>query len=247
MTRGCSAVMALVCVLFGAACGVPSDDQFRGAKPPDALARPPVAPTTTSAPTTTLAVASTLPPISATTVPSLKVQLYFVRNGALVAMDRSFPESVTPQGILNTLLFGPPNGDPTLRTVADLSSVVTVQSPIKGVATVVLSEGFIALPGSEQRLAIGQIVLTMTGLRGVGQVQFSRAGFPQLVPLPDGQSAVQVAREDVAALLESAPGEGVPALTTPTTTTTTTTTVAPTSTPTTTRRAVRRTSRTKTH
>ena len=87
----------------------------------------------------------------------------------------------------------------------------------------------------------------MTGLRGVGQVQFSRAGFPQLVPLPDGQSAVQVAREDVAALLESAPGEGVPALTTPTTTTTTTTTVAPTSTPTTTRRAVRRTSRTKTH
>lgn len=197
-------VLCGVLVMVLAACGVPVDDKFREARPPKEFARPPITATTTIV-TTTVALASTVATVATSVIALVQVPLYFVRvgEGRLVALDRPFPDSIAVQGVLNSLLAGPSNGDPTLRTVADFSTVASVQPASKGVANVTLTDTFSALPSTEQRLAIGQLVLTLTGLRGVGQVKFMQNGFVVGVPLPDGQSGVTVAREDVSAMLES--------------------------------------------
>ena len=174
-------VLCGVLVMVLAACGVPVDDKFREARPPKEFARPPITATTTIV-TTTVALASTVATVATSVIAMVQVPLYFVRvgEGRLVALDRPFPDSIAVQGVLNSLLAGPSNGDPTLRTVADFSTVASVQPASKGVANV-----------------------TLTGLRGVGQVKFMQNGFVVGVPLPDGQSGVTVAREDVSAMLES--------------------------------------------
>jgi len=42
-------------------------------------------------------------------------------------------------------------------------------------------------------LAVGQFVLTLTDLRGVGSVQFTVDGVPAAVPTPTGESTEQPA------------------------------------------------------
>ena len=73
----------------------------------------------------------------------------------------------------------------------------------------------------DQRLAIGQIVLTLTEVGRIGQVLFTQAGVPIGVPRGSGdlsQPGQALPPRDYLELLESPP---------PTTTTTTTTTSPP--------------------
>jgi spore germination protein GerM len=66
-----------------------------------------------------------------------------------------------------------------------------------GTATVQLSSGFLEIPPGDQVLALGQVVLTLTDLRGVGRVRFEINGEAVATPLPDGTStAAPVARDD---------------------------------------------------
>ena len=90
--------------------------------------------------------------------------------------------------------------------------------------TVELGASFVDLPPIEQRLAIAQIVLTLTGLRGIGQVVFTRDREVTGVPLPDGiLTSAPVAAEDFESLLEVPVSTTTAATTTPTTSTTSTT------------------------
>ena len=58
-----------------------------------------------------------------------------------------------------------------------------------GTATVELAEDFNQIPTTDQRLAIGQLVLTLTGLPGVDQVRFRLNGVDLAVPLPGGTTS----------------------------------------------------------
>ena len=57
-----------------------------------------------------------------------------------------------------------------------------------GVVTVDLGPAFLDLDGTTQVLALGQLVLTLTSLPGVGQVAFTVEGIPAEVPRADGTS-----------------------------------------------------------
>jgi spore germination protein GerM len=77
----------------------------------------------------------------------------------------------------------------------------------RGIATVVLPATFITdIPGGEQRLAVAQIVLTLTRQSGVGQVRFTSNNEPQSVPRGRGDLSApgaSVACDDYANLLPS--------------------------------------------
>ena len=97
---------------------------------------------------------------------------------------------------------------------------INVTNNNAGVAVVELPTGFFdTIPVADQRLAVAQIVLTLTDSRGIGQVQFNVP-----VPRPSGALAPAgqpLSRNDYLALVE---GTGV---TDPATTPASSTTVAP--------------------
>jgi spore germination protein GerM len=72
-----------------------------------------------------------------------------------------------------------------------------------GVATVAVAESFKELSTSEQRLAVAQLVVTLTGRPGVGQVAFTIDDEPVPVPTGDGLIADRaVSRDDFASVVE---------------------------------------------
>lgn len=171
--------------------------------------------TSTSAPpTTTPATTTTTSPVIETTttisstIPVEQVSLFFVAGTQVVPIDRLLLSPAAAPQVLAALAEGPPEGDVAagLRSAlpTDFAAPVTVEG---GIATVVLPATFITdLPGGEQRLAIAQIVLTLTQQSGVGQVRFTSNNEPQAVPRGRGDLSdpgATVACDDYANLLPS--------------------------------------------
>lgn len=101
-----------------------------------------------------------------------------------------------------------------VRTLAeprgDFTTAVPDPAPVSavdvagGVATVDLAATFGELGTERQRLAIAQIVCTLTSLPGIGQVSFALAGSP--IDVPDGAGVLTpgpVSRDDYATLISS--------------------------------------------
>jgi len=65
-----------------------------------------------------------------------------------------------------------------------------------GVAVINLSEAFAEISGSDQLIAIAQLVLTATARPGVGQVAFTLGGTPIEVPRGDGSLTSGVVTRD---------------------------------------------------
>jgi hypothetical protein len=177
------ATLVVATSLFGlAACSVVGDGKVSKIKPAfdldDTLAT-----STTAAPTTT-AVPTTVNEASSTTaVQTEPVRLYFITNGQLTYVTQAVPAPAAPQLIIKALQAGP-QGELgfALRTALPSRAAVNVQTNA-GIAVVDLPDGFFdSIPVTDQRLVIGQIVLTLTDSRGVGQVQFNHA-----VPKPSGE------------------------------------------------------------
>lgn len=191
-----------------AACGVPESSSNR---PLDLDAIPGVfsATTTTTPPTTTStpSESTTTPPEStSSTVPVEEVTMFFVAGNQVVPISRLLLSPAAPPQVLAALVEGLPEGDVAagLRSAIPfgLATTVTVE---RGSATVDLPDALVnGLPGAEQRLAVAQIVLTLTRRAGIGQVVFTSGNRPQAVPRGRGdltQPGELVACDDYSNLL----------------------------------------------
>jgi len=140
--------------------------------------------TTTAVSTTTTTVVSNVD--SAQMVNEL-VDLYFILGAGLLKVQTSVVSPASPSQTLTLLGAGPLN-DPSyvgLRSAIPQNFGAEVEV-VRGVATVSATESFLrTLAPTDQRLAIAQIVATLTSRPGVGQVTFVVDGNP--IPVPRGR------------------------------------------------------------
>jgi spore germination protein GerM len=134
-------------------------------------------------PTTTVADEEPAAPNDETTTE----RLYYVSGTRLVSVEEELPLAASPQAqanvVLQALADGPQANMP-LRSVLTPSEQLDVT--LRGSqATVELDESVLDVTPSEQLFAIGQIVLSLTRVSPIVDVQFSVDGEPVLVPLPD--------------------------------------------------------------
>ena len=144
------------------------------------------------------------PPIvpSASGSSSEPVALCFVRDGRLVIVSDEIPAPADLGTALDALASPPADAGPLLRTALTEPSVVRDVRLLGGIARVDLLPEVSALPADEQLLAVAQIVCTLTGRPGVGQVSFTLQGARLAVPKGDGSLVSSpVARDDYAGLM----------------------------------------------
>ncbi|MET0145001.1 MAG: GerMN domain-containing protein [Ilumatobacteraceae bacterium] len=170
--------------------------------------------TTTSTTTVTSAPPSSLaePTVAATstTVATEPVTLYFVDGSRLAAVSIDVARGPSPSRVVAALLAGPPAGDIGigLRSRLPDNLVNTVVESGTGYVTVdIVGDAFQDIDPTDQRIAIGQLVLTLTQRPGIGQVRFTLDGQPMRVPRRDGlqtEPGDTVSAQDYAPLLDVA-------------------------------------------
>ena len=175
--------------IFLTSCGVPTSSEF--AQIPEAdIPFELNATTTTSTTTTTIVVATDGDGSSSgskneqSAIVEESVDLYYIINNRLVATNIKIVSPATTTQVLSALVAGPPSGDTGsgLRSAIATSLQVTVNVN-KGVASINANNFLLAgLSPIDQRLAIAQLVLTITSRPGIGQAQFSVNGTPIAIP-----------------------------------------------------------------
>jgi spore germination protein GerM len=212
------------------ACGIPDSGKVSGIQDKDLRQLGDTIPTTATStipPTTLEPTTTTIAVDTPTTIATEEVTLYFISGGQLKGYPRALAKPATTNQVLTALQEGPPTGDPGvgIRSVIPTrpaASLNVAPDDGSGVATIELPAGFFSqIAPEDQLLAIGQIVLTVTEVGGIGQVLFTQDGQPVGVPRRGGgfsDGNEPLARRDYEELLNT---------TVTTTTTTTTTTPAP--------------------
>ena len=131
-----------------------------------------------------------------------QVTLCFVRDGRLVTVDTELAAPVSLRAPLDALATPPADAARLVRTALLDPSIVNDVRLVGGIARVDLVPAVSALPADEQLLAVAQIVCTLTGRPGIGQVSFTLEGARLAVPNVDGSLITSpVARDDYAALM----------------------------------------------
>lgn len=179
----------LTSLLVLSACGVPTSSPSRPIDPdaiPEQFTATTVPPTTTSTTTTTTVV----PPPSTTTTDLAveQVDVFFVSGSRVVPIPRLLLSPASAPQVVAALVEGVPDIDEAagLRSALPFGLSIDV-SVERGVATVDLDPTFLlVVSGSEQRLAVAQIVLTLTRRAGIGQVTFTSDSQPINVPRGGG-------------------------------------------------------------
>lgn len=187
------ALLVMVVVLAG--CGVKSDSKAsfeRKGQVPFGLL---------DAPTTTVAPASTTAPVAPASV-------CFVLGDRLVPLARVVNAGVNAGAVLQALDKGVTGNEARfgLRSaLGDGPTVVSAQVDADAVR-VDLAARFADLPTEEQRVAIAQMVCTLTGLTGIMSVRFTLSGTPIEVPRGDGSlTGAAVTRADYPILIPAGP------------------------------------------
>lgn len=164
--------------------------------------------TPSSATTPTTVAPETTPPLgsgSTSTKVTSTSPLWLVRKNRLVATTRVYEGRLSASEVLAALVKGPSErevNEASLRSAIAPGSIVDVKVA-SGVAVVDLSPAFDEIPVPDQILALGQTVLTLTELPGVGQVSFVLGDTLIQAPLADGTSAAgPVSRDGYVALIE---------------------------------------------
>ncbi|HEY0518155.1 MAG TPA: GerMN domain-containing protein [Ilumatobacteraceae bacterium] len=218
-----------ICVLMVAvlvACGIPDNGQVSSIQEKDLRQLgDTIPPTTTSTtPATTIEPTTTTTALdTATTIATDDVTLYFISGGQLKGYPRPLAKPVTTNQVLQALQEGPPAGGLGVGIRSAVPSkeqaLITSREDDSGIATIDLPPGFFEqTPPDDQLLAIGQIVLTVTEVGGIGQVLFVQSGQPLGVPRRSGgisNGTEPLARRDYVELVNQP------------TATTTTTTISP--------------------
>ena len=129
------------------------------------------------------------------------ITLYFPAGNGFVGVPRHLGVPVLPLDVVNALAEEPLPGSNAYRSAVGRDDVVGVRVQ-GGVATVELDRRFLDLPNSEQRMAVAQLVLSLTGRPGIGQISFEIGGSAVQVPRADGTLAKgTVSRDDFVRLL----------------------------------------------
>jgi spore germination protein GerM len=230
-------VITLVLVAFLVGCGIPDSGDVSRIPDNKIGALNDTLPTTSTSTTTPATIEPTTTTIQAesttSTIATEDVTLYFISGGILTPFIRGMRKGASSPEVLQALQEGPPTGDNAvvgLRTAVPTKdeALMNVTEDGSGVATVVLPTNFYdTITQEDQRLAIGQIVLTLTEVGRIGQVKFTLGGQPIGVFRGSGdlsQPGEPLPPRDYLELLEG------PVVTT---TTSTTTTTVPLTTPTT--------------
>lgn len=173
-------LIALCSTLILTACSVPKSGPFETISNEDIPFGLNAAQTTAPQSATETTVANLDPPGTEYE----QVDLYFIRNAAVTRAQRSVISPVDANGALAALTEGLVEDSTTvgLRSAipASLEARVDVD---RGVATVNATRAFLnSLSAVDQRLAIAQIVLTLTSRPGIGQVVFFVDGKAIAVP-----------------------------------------------------------------
>ena len=216
--------VALAAVLGG--CGIPDHGQVSTIQGKDLRQLgdtiPPTSTSTTPPSTLDPTTTTTTAIDTASTIATEDVTVYFISGGQLKGYPRTLARPATTSTVLSALQEGKPPGDAGvgIRSAVPTrdQSLLGVTDDASGVATIHLPQGFFEqIPPEDQLLATGQLVLTITEVRGIGQVLFVQDGQPRGVPRGSGgitDGTEPLARRDYQDLLNTAP-------------TTTTTTVPP--------------------
>ena len=187
MPTGCRSLAAVV-LLLCAGCGVPSQDSPKLARDESV----PFGLLDSNAPTL-------VPP--ATAVSAATVSLCFISDDALAVTQRALDPPVSLDDVVAALGELPPGAD-DLRTAVGPPSIVSEVRLAGGVVQVDLAPEVSALGGTNQLLAVAQLVCTLTARPGIGQVAFTLGQAPVEVPRGDGSlTADPVSRDDYAELL----------------------------------------------
>ena len=178
---------SLICLLvLTSACGVPEEGRF---VPLDPSEIPGVLVATTS--TSTSSTLPSEPENTTTTVTEIlydNVEFYFVSANRVVRSERLNVSPATPTQVLDTLLAGLESGTEStgLRSALPRGLAATIEVR-RGVARIAATSPFLSeLEPLDQRLAIAQIVLTITRRPGIGQVVFNVDGQDIQVPRGGG-------------------------------------------------------------
>lgn len=145
------------------------------------------------------------------------VEVYFVRDERLVAVDRDLEEA-TPVAVLTALLEGETSDDPAgIATLIPAGTGFATPPVVQqdGTLVVDLTGGITNIQGDELRTAFAQLVWTATGNPDVDQVRFLFDGDPNVEVLTDqGALADPVDRSDFNSLrpepLPTTPSEPAP-------------------------------------
>lgn len=132
-----------------------------------------------------------LSPTGATPAPSGTQQeiIYLVHRNTLVPARRQVPTAPTAATVLKDLLNGPTTAEQTAgltTALPDPSSTTISVHVTAGNAAVTVGPGITSSGRSDQVLAFGQIVKTLTAVPGITTVTFTSAGHSLAVPRGDG-------------------------------------------------------------
>ena len=186
-------LIALCSTLILTACSVPKSGPFETISNDDIPFGLNAAQTTAPQSATETTVANLDPPGTEYE----QVDLYFIRNAAVTRAQRSVISPVDANGALAALTEGLVEDSTTvgLRSAIPASLEASVDVD-RGVATVNATRAFLnSLSAVDQRLAIAQIVLTLTSRPGIGQVVFFVDG--KAIVVPRGRGDLSSAGEPV--------------------------------------------------
>lgn len=171
------------------ACSVPSSSEYEqipnGEIPFELNA---ASTTSTVAPSTTTTLATVT---SEPQVVSEPVDVYFVSNSMVIRTQQNIVSPATATQTLAILIAGPSADAATtgLRSAVPKFFNASVDV-LRGVARIDAGSSFLTdLPAADQKLAIAQLVLTLTSRPGIGQVLFSVDGVAIAVPRGRGDLA----------------------------------------------------------
>ena len=144
--------------------------------------------------TSTVAPSTTLPPVTATSDPQIvsePVDVYFVSNGVVIKTQQNIVSPATATQTLAILIAGPGTDAAITGLRSAVPKFLTASvNVLRGVATIDGGSSFLTnLPAADQKLAIAQLVLTLTSRPGIGQVIFSVEGVAIAVPRGRGDLA----------------------------------------------------------